>query len=91
MNTDDWFPPFKYDLDLDVEIESDREVEFPVELMEVDTSFEVSVPTELESPSIHETLYTISLSTPTTLEIDPVVTLDLGGSENFLGGSENLG
>ena len=92
MNTDYLFPPFKYDLDLtdDIEMNFDREVVFPVELMETDTSFTITPPVaEQAEETIHVKLYDISVDTANTLTLDPLP--PICGSENFLGGSENLG
>ena len=67
----------------------------PVEYNEVDTSSTVTVgnapPTIPEIPDMHQKMYEISTSTPTTVGLDPMPDPWQGGSENFQGGSENLG
>ena len=42
-----------------------------------------------EVPNMHQKMYEMSTTTPTTTELNPLP--PVGGSENFLGGSENLG
>ncbi len=76
----------------------DPQEPMPVEYNEVDTSCTVVVgnapptpppPVVPEVDNMHQKMYEISTSTPTTLGLDPQP--PLGGSENFQGGSENLG
>ena len=74
----------------------DPQEPMPVEYNEIDTSVSCSV--NLDEPSyppspvpkvdnMHQKMYDLSVQTPTTTELDPLP--PLGGSENFLGGSEN--
>ena len=71
----------------------------PVEYNEIDTNAACTVKVDeplveplVEPPAVppvdnmHQKMYDMSVKTPTTTELDPV-----GGSENFQGGSENLG
>ncbi len=78
----------------------DPQTPMPVEYNEVDTSCTVVVgnapvttppPVVPEVDNMHQRMYEISTSTPTTLGLNPPPDPWLGGSENFQGGSENLG
>ena len=94
MKYDDWFPPFKFDLDVEIDGEFKEDVAFPPEMMEIDTNISFVVPEMVEDVelTLHEKLYEISVDSPNTLVLDDIDMLSpLGGSENFLGGSENLG
>ena len=77
----------------------DPQEDMPIEYYEIDTSVDSNVNLDISSQPVspippidnmHQRMYELSVSTPTTIELDPVI-LDIGGSENFLGGSENLG
>ena len=69
----------------------------PVEYNEIDTSTACTVKVDeplVEPPSpvphidnMHQRMYELSVSTPTTTELDPLP--PVGGSEIFQGGSEN--
>lgn len=75
----------------------DPQTPMPVEYNEVDTSCTVKPeepmvqppPVIPEVPNMHQKMYEMSTTTPTTTELNPLP--PVGGSENFLGGSENLG
>ena len=71
----------------------------PGEYLEVDTNAQCSV--NLDEPSyspspvpavdnMHQKMYELSIASPISTDLDPIIT-DVGGSENFQGGSENLG
>ena len=63
------------------EVVSEYEVEhqeMPGEYMEVETSFHIVTPDVEQEKSIHEKMYELSTSTPTTIELNPI-----GGSENL--------
>ena len=66
-------------LDEDIELAPvGGRVEMPGEYMEVDTDFQIVTPDVEQEKSIHEKMYEVSTSTPTTIELDPI-----GGSENL--------
>ena len=71
----------------------DPQEPMPVEYNEIDTNAACTVRVDeplVEPPAVppidnmHQKMYDMSVKTPITTELDP-----LGGSENFLGGSEN--
>ena len=76
----------------------DPQTPMPVEYNEVDTSCTVKPeepmvqppPVVPEIPNMHQKMYELSIASPITTDLDPIIT-DVGGSENFQGGSENLG
>ncbi len=78
----------------------DPQEPMPVEYNEIDTNAACTVKVDeplVEPPSpvptvdnMHQKMYELSIASPISTDLDPIIT-DVGGSENFQGGSENLG
>ena len=57
--------------------------EMPGEYMETDTSFTIVLPDVEQEKSIHEKMYAASNPEFSTLNLNPLPSYNIGGSENF--------
>ena len=57
--------------------------EMPGEYMETDTSFTIVLPDVEQEESIHQKMYAASNPEFSTLNLDPLPSYNIGGSENF--------